>query len=78
MDLRESSAAQLHLAQYLEDPGFLNVQIRHHELVTDANGVKLSKSQLGAPAGLPRTEAMRREVHRLAHELGRGIGLPVP
>lgn len=76
-DLRESSAAQLHLAQYLENRGFLDVQIRHHPLVTDDRGVKLSKSQLGAPTGLPRTEAMRLEVHRLARDLGQAIGLPV-
>lgn len=76
-DLRDSSAAQVHLAQYLESRRFLDVQIRHHPLVTDDGGVKLSKSQLGAPSGLPRTEAMRLEVHRLARGLGQAIGLPV-
>lgn len=76
-DLRESSAAQIHLAQYLEDPRFMDVQIRHHGLVTDASGVKLSKSQLGAETGLARTEDLRRHVHGHARSLGEAIGLPV-
>ena len=76
-DLRDSTAAQLHLARYLDDSRFLEATIRHHGLLTDDRGVKLSKSQLGASSALPRTEQSRREIERHAHELGRAIGLPV-
>ena len=76
-DLVESSAAQLHLAQYLDDTCFRDAVIRHHGLVVDERAMKLSKSQLGAAGPLPRTDEEREEVQRIARSLGRAIGLPV-
>lgn len=76
IDLLESTAAQLHLARYLDDRGFEEVHVRHHDLVIDVRGRKLSKSQLGSESGMPRTEATRGDIRSLARELGAGIGLP--
>ena len=45
-DLLPSSAAQVHLAPWLEAEGVAQATYVHHELVTDASGAKLSKSTL--------------------------------
>lgn len=47
IDLVESTAAQIWLSQWLEEPTFEQSQFLHHELMQDASGEKLSKS-LGA------------------------------
>jgi glutamyl-tRNA synthetase len=46
-DLLPSSAAQVHLAPWLEAEGVAQATYVHHDLVTDASGAKLSKSTLG-------------------------------
>jgi glutamyl-tRNA synthetase len=53
-DLLPSSAAQVHLAPWLEAEGVAQATYVHHEIVTDASGAKLSKSTL---AQGPREEA---------------------
>lgn len=44
-DLLDSTRAQRYLAGFLLDSPFLRADIRHHPLITDAEGGKLSKSQ---------------------------------
>lgn len=44
-DLFDSSLAQLHLSQLLEDTTFQKVRFLHHPLLRDRNGNKLSKSE---------------------------------
>ena len=46
LDLLPSSAAQIHLATWFDATNVLGATFVHHELVTDASGAKLSKSQL--------------------------------
>ncbi len=48
-DLLPSTAAQLYLAECLQQPAFLHATFLHHPLLTDATGHKLSKSE-GAAA----------------------------
>ncbi len=43
-DLRTSTELQLDIARRLNLTSFLNADIRHHELILDADGKKLSKS----------------------------------
>lgn len=45
-DLLGSSAAQIHLATWLQAPHVVTATYVHHGLITDAAGVKLSKSTL--------------------------------
>ena len=46
IDLLPSSAAQIHLATWFDATNISGAVFVHHELVTDASGAKLSKSQL--------------------------------
>lgn len=46
IDLLPSSAAQIHLATWFDATNISGAVFVHHELVTDASGSKLSKSQL--------------------------------
>lgn len=77
-DLRVSTAAQLYLAGFLPDAGFLEADIRHHPLVLDDAGLKLSKSQLRRASGLPRSPQTREAIRRWAVELGGAVGVKVP
>lgn len=43
-DLLESTACQLYLAELLDNPQFKQTAFYHHDLLTDAEGGKLSKS----------------------------------
>ncbi len=63
-DLRDSTALQRYLARFLPDSPFLRADIRHHELVTDAGGLKLSKSQ--GTVRLELTPELRARVEALA------------
>lgn len=67
MDLLDSTAAQLYLADQLGLDSFLQATFYHHELVTDEQGQKLSKSE-GATALKSWREAGRspRELYRQA------------
>ncbi len=73
-DLRESSAAQVHLAQYLPNPAFLATRIRHHGLVVDVAGIKLSKST-GAGVGVVRDDATLARIRALAVSVGSPLGI---
>jgi glutamyl-tRNA synthetase len=44
-DLLHSTAAQIFLAEQLNQTNFLNTNFWHHPLITDADGAKLSKSE---------------------------------
>lgn len=48
-DLRQSTLYQLKLAKILKIESFINAKFIHHELLTDKNGVKLSKSTSAPP-----------------------------
>jgi glutamyl-tRNA synthetase len=74
-DLRESTAAQLFLAERLGLPSFAAITVLHHGLATGADGAKLSKSQAVRGHPLPRTEQTREAVLRLADSLGEQWGL---
>lgn len=50
-DLLPSSAAQIHLAPWLGADNVARATYRHHGLVTDASGAKLSKSTLAHDGG---------------------------
>ncbi len=52
-DLLHSSAAQIHLAAWLNASGVAGATYVHHGLVTDAAGMKLSKSTLNREEGTP-------------------------
>ena len=77
LDLLDSTAAQLFLAQYLADD-FGRTRFIHHPLITDPSGSKLSKSQVSHGVPLPRTDAKRGEVLAAAAELGRPCGISPP
>ncbi len=77
-DLLPSTAAQLFLAPYLRADALLEADIRHHELVKATSGEKLSKSQGGDVARLPRTDEARAVVHRTAEMLGAPLGITPP
>lgn len=74
-DLRESTALQVHLAPFLGAPAIAAAVYLHHGLVTGPDGAKLSKSQLGSGAPLPRTDAHRAHIERVATELGAPLGI---
>ena len=50
-DLLASSAAQIHLAQWMEAANVVEAVYVHHELITDTTGAKLSKSTLAGTRG---------------------------
>lgn len=77
-DLRTSTAAQRYLARFLPESAFLGAEIRHHPLLLDDSGAKLSKSQLNRSTGLPRTPSTRAEIRRTAMDLGRSVGITEP
>ena len=74
-DLRESTAAQLFLADQLGLASFATITVLHHALATGADGTKLSKSQAVRGHPLPRTEQARTAILRLADALGAPWGL---
>lgn len=78
VDLLGSSALQLHLAHLLPAPGFANVDLRHHELVTAPDGRKLSKSAGAGATPLVHTAALRREVFQRAARAAAAIGIERP
>ena len=71
-DLRSSSALHVYLGGLIGIDG--SVDYRHHPLVEDIDGRKLSKSQLRT-GPMPRTEQMRDRVHAAASRLAPHIGL---
>ncbi|HEX6887582.1 MAG TPA: glutamate--tRNA ligase family protein [Candidatus Nanopelagicales bacterium] len=77
-DLRDSTALQLHLAALLPARGFQRVDARHHALLAGPDGHKLSKSAGARAHPMPRTEALRQQVHDWACELGAAIGITEP
>lgn len=77
-DLLEATALQRHLAPFLDAPGVASAVYVHHDLVTDAAGNKLSKSQLDRGAPLARTAAERERIADLARRLGAPVGITPP
>jgi glutamyl/glutaminyl-tRNA synthetase len=78
MDLLESSALQLHLAALLPAPGFARVELRHHALLTDPSGAKLSKSAGAQAHPMLRTPELRARVEGWAELLGAPVGITRP
>lgn len=74
-DLLPSSALQLHLAGLIPAPGFAAADLRHHALVSDPGGGKLSKSAGAQAVPLARTDALREHVEHIAAELGAPLGI---
>jgi len=78
VDLLESSALQLHLAGLLPAPGFQQIDLRHHALLTAPDGHKLSKSAGAQAHPLPHTDGLREQVLTWARELGTPIRISRP
>lgn len=78
LDLLESSALQVHLAELLPAPGLRGAQLLHHALLTSADGTKLSKSAGSQAQPLERTAALRAEVAERAAAVGRPLGITPP
>lgn len=77
-DLLVSSAAQILLARYLPESRFSQAIFVHHPLIKDATGTKLSKSQLQAPRGLPRTAEELQIICSMARDVGDVVGIAPP
>jgi glutamyl/glutaminyl-tRNA synthetase len=75
IDLLESSAFQVHLAELLPAPGFRVARMIHHDLLTAADGTKLSKSAGSQSAPMKRTWHLRERVLTLAKRLGAQVGI---
>ena len=71
-DLVASTGLQAWLAAHGPDGGLSGVTFWHHDLVTDDDGGKLSKSQL-RHGPMPRTQAARGRLRELAARLRRGM-----
>jgi glutamyl-tRNA synthetase len=78
IDLLESSALQVHLAAALPAPGFVTADLRHHGLVTSAEGTKLSKSAGAQAHPIEHTRALHDQVLAHAERLGPSIGITRP
>lgn len=78
LDLLPSSLLQRHLATLLPAPTFAAADLRHHELVTDASGHKLSKSAGARAHPLEHTNLLRRQLHDWARRLGQPLGIERP
>ncbi len=78
VDLLESSALQLHLAGLLPAPGFHEVALHHHELLSAPGGHKLSKSAGAQAHPLEHTDDLRAQVLTWAQALGTPIGISRP
>ncbi len=77
-DLVESTAAQAHLAALLRLPSAQSLEVRHHDLVLDETGHKLSKSQSGSSQGLSRTPDTRRLIVETATQIAQAHDIPHP
>ncbi len=71
-DLLVSTAAQLYLADLLQLVDFQCIKWRHHPLITDTSGQKLSKSAGSESLQYLRTNGYKRSaiLHEFAHWLG--------
>lgn len=69
-DLRVSSALHAHLGPLVG--ARTSVRFKHHPLVVDAQGIKLSKSQLRT-GPMPRTAAQRARIENIAERLAESI-----
>lgn len=68
-DLRESTEIQRLLAGHLSESTFPQATVLHHDVVSDANGAKLSKSAGASGAPLDLTHELRMSVHSWADRL---------
>ena len=78
MDLRQSSALQIHLASLLPAPVFAAADLRHHQLLTGPTGLKLSKSAGARAVPLDHTSRLREQLHSWAATLGASLGIERP
>lgn len=77
-DLGPSSALQRRLATLLPAPGFVNADIRHHDLLASPSGAKLSKSAGAQAHPLEHSARLRDQVWAWAEALGAPIGIGPP
>lgn len=77
-DLVESTAVQQVLAESCGLAVMARATVLHHALLTDSGGRKLSKSQLGGDARLPRDAATLDQVTQDARLLGAPLGITPP
>lgn len=78
VDLLDSSALQQHLAGLLGEPAFAAAEFRHHGLLTDPEGHKLSKSAGAQAHPLDRSDRLRDLVLAWAADLGAPVGIAPP
>lgn len=74
-DLVESTAVQQVIAEDFGLASYLTATFIHHGLLTDTDGAKLSKSQLGGASPLPRDQDTWAAVHEDARSLGAAVGI---
>ena len=76
-DLLESTAAQFLLASQLGAPSVLDATYLFHDLITDADGAKLSKS-VATSGPLAHDDRTRDLIHAMALQLGAALGITPP
>lgn len=77
-DLLPSSAAQRLLAPRVGAPGFAQVRVRHHGLLTGPDGAKLSKSTARASGSIAGDADLLRRIHDAARGFAGPIGIVPP
>jgi glutamyl-tRNA synthetase len=72
-DLREATAVQRSLAAYLPQSTFPDIEVLHHDLLSDDEGRKLSKSAGVQAQPLARTPEVRARIEQAAHQLSQAL-----
>ena len=72
-DLREATAVQRSLAAYLPQSTFPDIEVLHHDLLSDDEGRKLSKSAGVQARPLARTAEVRARIEQTAYQLSRTL-----
>ncbi len=78
MDLLPSTAAQLYLAPWLGAQEFVRADFRHHALLRDGLGLRMSKSAGSRGASMVGDPGLLRWIWEQARELAPTIGVVVP
>ena len=72
-DLRPATRVQRALAAQLPGSTFPDIEVVHHGLLTDASGLKMSKSSGTQAQPLPRTDETRAHIERSVRILKEGL-----
>ncbi len=72
-DLRDATAVQRSLSAYLPRSTFADIDVLHHDLLSDDEGRKLSKSAGVQAQPLARTPEVRARIEQTAHRLSQTL-----